>query len=57
MYSFGTALLDLDEPWKMYECVGDTDTVMALAFAKIDEVLDFVKPTSAPSNPRAKFGC
>ena len=85
VYSFGAALLDLDQPWKViyrggpyllspqtaYECVGDVpnvafpcaalydqptgriaiyyggaDTVTALAFAKLDEVLDFVKTTS-----------
>ncbi len=85
VYSFGAALLDLDQPWKViyrggpyllspqtyYECVGDTpnvaflcaalhdqqtgriaiyyggaDTVTALAFAKLDEILDFVKSTS-----------
>lgn len=85
VYSFGAALLDLDQPWKViargepyllspqtqYECVGDVpnvafpcaalydqptgriaiyyggaDTVTALAFARINEVLDFVKTTS-----------
>ena len=85
VYSFGAALLDLDQPWKvigrggpyllspqtLYECVGDVpnvafpcaalydpptgrialyyggaDTVTALAFAQIGEVLDFVKSTS-----------
>lgn len=85
VYSFGAALLDLDQPWKViyraapyllspqkeYECVGDVpnvafpcaalydpptgriaiyyggaDTVTALAFARLDEVLDFVKSTS-----------
>jgi beta-1,4-mannooligosaccharide/beta-1,4-mannosyl-N-acetylglucosamine phosphorylase len=85
VYSFGAALLDLDQPWKViyrgasyllspqtqYECVGDVpnvafpcatlydpptgriaiyyggaDTVTALAFAKIDEVLDFLKTNS-----------
>jgi beta-1,4-mannooligosaccharide/beta-1,4-mannosyl-N-acetylglucosamine phosphorylase len=85
VYSFGAALLDLDQPWKVvargepyllspqrdYECVGDVpnvafpcaalydpptgriaiyyggaDTVTALAFARLDEVLDFVKTTS-----------
>ena len=85
VYSFGAALLDLDQPWKVvargapyllspqedYECVGDVpnvvfpcaalydpptgriaiyyggaDTVTALAFARIEEVLDFVKTTS-----------
>ena len=85
MYSFGAALLDLDEPWKViyrgseyllspqttYECVGDVpnvvfpcatlydqpsgrialyyggaDTVTALAFTRMDEVLEFLKTTS-----------
>jgi len=85
VYSFGAALLDLDQPWKviargssyllspqtLYECVGDVpnvvfpcaalydpptgriaiyygaaDTVTALAFAYIGEVLDFVKNNS-----------
>lgn len=85
VYSFGAALLDLDEPWKViyrtdpyllspqrdYECVGDVpnvafpcamlhdeptgrlaiyyggaDTVTALAFAKLDELVDFVKNNS-----------
>ncbi|MEA4906227.1 MAG: glycosidase [Chloroflexi bacterium] len=85
VYSFGAALLDLEQPWKViarggpyllspqtqYECVGDVpnvtfpcaalydqptgrialyyggaDTVTALAFARIDEVIDFVKSTS-----------
>jgi beta-1,4-mannooligosaccharide/beta-1,4-mannosyl-N-acetylglucosamine phosphorylase len=85
VYSFGAALLDLEEPWKVihrggpyllspqtyYECVGDVpnvafpcatlfdqptgriaiyyggaDTVTALAFAKLDEILDFIKTTS-----------
>ena len=85
VYSFGAALLDLDEPWKViqrgsayllspqtyYECVGDVpnvafpcaalydpptgriaiyyggaDTVTALAFCKMDEVLDFLKENS-----------
>ena len=84
-YSFGAALLDLDQPWKviyrtasylmgprtLYERVGDTsnvvfpcaaladaptgritiyygaaDTVTALAFTKIDELLDFIKANS-----------
>ncbi len=84
-YSFGAALLDLDEPWRvryrtapylmgpseMYERVGDTpnvvfpcaalvdaptdrmaiyygaaDTVTALAFARVDRVVDFVKQHS-----------
>ncbi len=82
VYSFGAALLDLDQPWRvirrgapyllspqtLYECVGDVpnvvfpcatlldsatgrlaiyygaaDTVTALAFARIDEVLDFLR--------------
>ncbi len=82
VYSFGAALLDLDQPWKVirrgepyllspqkdYECVGDVpnvvfpcaalyddatgriaiyygaaDTVTALAFAKLRDVLDFLK--------------
>jgi beta-1,4-mannooligosaccharide/beta-1,4-mannosyl-N-acetylglucosamine phosphorylase len=85
VYSFGAALLDLDQPWKViyrgapyllspqtcYECVGDVpnvvfpcatlydqptgriaiyyggaDTVTALAFARLDEVLDFLKSNS-----------
>jgi beta-1,4-mannooligosaccharide/beta-1,4-mannosyl-N-acetylglucosamine phosphorylase len=85
VYSFGAALLDLDQPWIVihrgspyllspqtsYECVGDVpnvafpcaalydpptgriaiyygeaDTVTALAFAQLDEVLEFVKSTS-----------
>jgi beta-1,4-mannooligosaccharide/beta-1,4-mannosyl-N-acetylglucosamine phosphorylase len=85
VYSFGAALLDLDQPWKVmyrggpyllspqttYECVGDVpnvvfpcaalydpptgriaiyyggaDTVTALAFTKLDELLNFVKSTS-----------
>jgi len=84
-YSFGAALLDLDEPWKVlyrtgpymlgpheiYERVGDTpnvvfpcaalvdapsgriaiyyggaDTVVCLAFACVDEVIDFIKGNS-----------
>jgi beta-1,4-mannooligosaccharide/beta-1,4-mannosyl-N-acetylglucosamine phosphorylase len=84
-YSFGAALLDLDEPWKVlyrtgpyllgphevYERVGDTpnvvfpcaalvdaptgriaiyyggaDTVICLAFAYVDEVIDFIKGNS-----------
>lgn len=88
VYSFGAALLDLDEPWKViyrgsqylmspqkiYECVGDVpnvvfpcatlfdppsgrialyyggaDTVTALAFTYLDDVIDFVKRTTAPS--------
>lgn len=86
VYSFGAALLDLDEPWKvvrrgapyllspqtLYECVGDVpnvvfpcatlydpptgrialyyggaDTVTALAFAYLDEVLAWVKENEA----------
>lgn len=82
VYSFGAALLDLDQPWKViargnsyllspqtyYECVSDVpnvafpcatlydqptgriaiyyggaDTVTTLAFARLDEVIDFVK--------------
>lgn len=82
VYSFGAALLDLHEPWKvryrggsyllspqtLYECVGDVpnvafpcaalhdqatgrlaiyyggaDTVTALAFAYVGEIIDFVK--------------
>ena len=85
VYSFGAALLDLDQPWKVlyrgapyllspqttYECVGDVpnvafpcaalhdeatsrlaiyyggaDTVTALAFAHLDEVVNFVKANS-----------
>lgn len=85
VYSFGAALLDLEQPWRViarggpyllspqmiYENVGDVpnvvfpcaalydpdsgrvaiyyggaDTVTALAFAKIDELIDFVKTTS-----------
>lgn len=82
VYSFGAALLDLEEPWRvirrtgpyllspqaLYECVGDVpnvvfpcaslvdpatgrmaiyyggaDTVVCLAFAFVDEVIEFVK--------------
>jgi beta-1,4-mannooligosaccharide/beta-1,4-mannosyl-N-acetylglucosamine phosphorylase len=82
VYSFGAALLDLDQPWKViyrtapylmspqtvYECVGDVpnvvfpcaalvdaptgrlaiyyggaDTVTGLAFAYVDEVVEFMK--------------
>jgi beta-1,4-mannooligosaccharide/beta-1,4-mannosyl-N-acetylglucosamine phosphorylase len=82
VYSFGAALLDLDQPWKViyrstsyllspqtyYECVGDVpnvafpcatlydpptgriaiyyggaDTVTALAFCKLSEVLEFLQ--------------
>lgn len=85
VYSFGAALLDLDQPWKViyrtapyllspqtdYECVGDVpnvtfpcatlydrptgriaiyyggaDTVTALAFTRLDEVIEFVKNNS-----------
>jgi beta-1,4-mannooligosaccharide/beta-1,4-mannosyl-N-acetylglucosamine phosphorylase len=84
-YSFGAALLDLEQPWKvihrtrtyllnpreLYECVGDVpnvvfpvavladsdtgrlaiyyggaDTVVALAFAQVDELLQFLKEDS-----------
>jgi beta-1,4-mannooligosaccharide/beta-1,4-mannosyl-N-acetylglucosamine phosphorylase len=85
VYSFGAALLDLEQPWKViargssyllspqtyYENMGDVpnvafpcaalydpdtgrvaiyyggaDTVTALAFARIDELVDFVKTTN-----------
>jgi beta-1,4-mannooligosaccharide/beta-1,4-mannosyl-N-acetylglucosamine phosphorylase len=85
VYSFGAALLDLDQPWKvlyrgapyllspqtLYECVGDVpnvafpcaalhdeetgrlaiyyggaDTVTALAFAYLNQIVDFVKSNS-----------
>lgn len=85
VYSFGAALLDLEQPWRviyrgspyllspqtLYECAGDVpnvafpcaalydqptgrlalyyggaDTVTALAFAYIDEVIDFIKANS-----------
>ena len=85
VYSFGAALLDLDEPWRvlyrtepyllspqtLYECVGDVpnvvfpcaalsdaptgriaiyygaaDTVTALAFAYVDEMVEFIKGNS-----------
>lgn len=85
VYSFGAALLDLDEPWKViarsqpyllspqtyYECVGDVpnvafpcatlhdsgsgklaiyygaaDTVTALAFGYVHEIVNFVKSNS-----------
>jgi beta-1,4-mannooligosaccharide/beta-1,4-mannosyl-N-acetylglucosamine phosphorylase len=85
VYSFGVALLDLEQPWKVihrsrpyllnpreyYECVGDVpdvtfpcaalfdpptgrlaiyyggaDTVTCLAYAKIDEVFEFLKMNS-----------
>lgn len=84
VYSFGAALLDLEEPWKViyrgeryllapqapYERIGDVpnvafpcaalvdaptgrlaiyyggaDTVVCLAFAYVDEVIDFIKST------------
>jgi len=84
-YSFGAALLDLDEPWKVlyrtapyllapreiYECVGDVpnvtfpvatladsatgrlaiyygcaDSVTSVAFAQVDELIDFIKNNS-----------
>jgi beta-1,4-mannooligosaccharide/beta-1,4-mannosyl-N-acetylglucosamine phosphorylase len=85
VYSFGAALVDLEEPWKViyrtrryllnpreyYECVGDVpnvtfpcaalcdpptgriaiyyggaDTVTCLAFARVDELIDFIKEDS-----------
>ena len=85
VYSFGAALLDLEQPWKvlyrtasyllapqtLYECVGDVpnvafpcaalyhqpsgriaiyyggaDTVTALAFCRMDEIIDFIKSNS-----------
>lgn len=85
VYSFGAALLDLDQPWKViyrtrpyllnpreyYECVGDVpnvvfpsaalcdpptgriaiyyggaDTVTCLAFARFDELMDFIKEST-----------
>ena len=85
VYSFGAALLDLEDPWKViyrsspyllspqtiYECVGDVpnvvfpsaalydqpsgriaiyyggaDTVSALAFAYLNEVIEFLKTNS-----------
>jgi beta-1,4-mannooligosaccharide/beta-1,4-mannosyl-N-acetylglucosamine phosphorylase len=85
VYSFGAALLDLDQPWKVlyrtepyllspqttYECVGDVpnvafpcaalydsptgriaiyyggaDTVTALAFTRLDDVIRFIKENS-----------
>jgi beta-1,4-mannooligosaccharide/beta-1,4-mannosyl-N-acetylglucosamine phosphorylase len=85
VYSFGAALLDLDEPWKVmcrgkpyllapqapYERTGDVpnvafpcaaltdtktgrmaiyyggaDTVVCLAFAYVDEVVEFIKTAS-----------
>ena len=86
VYSFGAALLDLEQPWKvmyrtssyllspqmLYECVGDVpnvafpcaalydqptgriaiyyggaDTVTALAFARLDELIHFIKEDSS----------
>lgn len=86
IYSFGAALLDLDQPWRViyrtapylmspreiYERIGDTDnvvfpcavladapsgrlaiyygaadTVVGLAFAWVDEVIDFLRRNSA----------
>jgi beta-1,4-mannooligosaccharide/beta-1,4-mannosyl-N-acetylglucosamine phosphorylase len=88
VYSFGAALLDIDEPWKviartedyllspqtLYECVGDVpnvafpcaalcdaasgklaiyygaaDTVTALAFGYVDEIIEFTKQNTAKS--------
>lgn len=85
VYSFGAALMDLEQPWKViyrtrpyllnprqiYECVGDVpnvtfpcaalvdpptnrmaiyyggaDTVTCLAYAKFDELMDFIKENS-----------
>ena len=85
VYSFGAAMLDLEQPWKvmyrtapyllspqtLYECVGDVpnvafpcaalhdrptgrlaiyyggaDTVTALAFARVDELIAYVKDNS-----------
>jgi beta-1,4-mannooligosaccharide/beta-1,4-mannosyl-N-acetylglucosamine phosphorylase len=85
VYSFGAALLDLDQPWKglyrtapyllspqkLYECVGDVpnvafpcaalcdaptgriaiyyggaDTVTCLAYAQVDELVEYVKSNS-----------
>jgi len=85
VYSFGAALLDIDQPWKviyraepyilspqtLYECVGDVpnvafpcaalsdsdtgriaiyygcaDTVVGLAFAQVDELIEFIKENS-----------
>jgi beta-1,4-mannooligosaccharide/beta-1,4-mannosyl-N-acetylglucosamine phosphorylase len=85
VYSFGAALLDLDQPWQVicrsapyllspqtiYECVGDVpnvafpcaalcdaptgrlaiyygcaDTVTGLAFARVDEIIAFLKANS-----------
>lgn len=92
VYSFGAALLDLDQPWKvlhrtapylmspqtLYECVGDVpnvvfpcatlidaptgriaiyyggaDTVTGLAFAYVDEVVEFVKHHRLERSPRS----
>jgi beta-1,4-mannooligosaccharide/beta-1,4-mannosyl-N-acetylglucosamine phosphorylase len=86
VYSFGAALLDLEEPWKvlyrtepyimspqmLYECVGDVpnvvfpcaaladaptgrlaiyygaaDTVTGMAFAHVEELIEFIKTHSA----------
>jgi beta-1,4-mannooligosaccharide/beta-1,4-mannosyl-N-acetylglucosamine phosphorylase len=85
VYHAGTALLDLDQPWKvtarsdpyvlnprtLYECVGDVpnvvfpcaalcdaptgrlaiyygaaDTVTAVAFARVDELVDWTRQNS-----------
>lgn len=85
VYSFGAALLDLEQPWKvlyrtapyllapheLYECVGDTpnvtfpcaalsdpatgrlviyygaaDTTVCLAYAQVEELVDFIKTNS-----------
>ena len=85
VYSFGAALMDLDEPWKViyrtrpylinpretYECVGDVpnvtfpcaalvdpptnrmaiyyggaDTITCLAYAKFDELMEFIRKNS-----------
>ncbi len=85
VYSFGAALLDLEQPWKVirrgapyllspqrdYECVGDVpnvafpcaalydeengriaiyyggaDTVTAIAFTKLEDILDFLETNS-----------
>ncbi|HHV59737.1 MAG TPA: glycosidase [Clostridiaceae bacterium] len=86
VYSFGAALLDIDEPWKvlyrtrpyllspqkLYECVGDVpnvvfpcaalhdaptgriaiyyggaDTVICLAYTRVDELIEFIKANSS----------
>ena len=91
MYSFGAALLDLEQPWKVihrgssyllspqtyYECVGDVpnvafpstalfdqatgriaiyyggaDTVVALAFTYLDDIMAFLKNGSEPEPER-----